>query len=242
MPSPLLLILLDDDDVLGVLRVQDDSDEARLVLLAGVPTDAVQAAGRLVEGVTGLEDLGLVVVDGPLVLALQDVPERRAGVTVRRLHLARRQRHLDHRGLRLLPVQLLDDVLLGEQLDVRPAFAVLAVLCQTHPAGGESAHDDRQQGKSHDNSSERTEASDPSGNKDVEGGTVCDRLEEHSRKCGALRGGGARGGSSAAATRTGGCKPNCGTAPVRPTYTGTALPPIFFGHIDEWHVVLANGT
>src|SRR5262249_4774073 len=155
----------------------------------GVPADAVQAAGRLVEGVTGLEDLGLVVVDGPLVLALQDVPERRAGVAVRRLHLARRQRHLDHRGFRLLPVQLLDDVLLGEHLDVSPAFAVLAVLCQTHPAGRESAHDDRQQGTSHDCSSERTGASDPSGNKDVEGGTVCDRLEEHSRKGGALRGG-----------------------------------------------------
>src|SRR5262245_34230242 len=187
---PSLFLLFGDDDVLGVLRVQDDSDEARLVLLAGVPTDAVQAAGRLVEGVTGLEDLGLVVVDGPLVLALQDVPERRAGVTVCRLHLARRQRHLDHRGLRLLPVQLLDDVLLGEQLDVSPAFAVLAVLCQTHPAGRESAHDDRQQGTSHDCSSERTGASDPSGNKDVEGGTVCDRREEHSRKGGALRGGG----------------------------------------------------
>ena len=38
--------------------------------------------GRLVEGVAGLEDLGLVVVDGSLVLALQDVPERRAGMTV----------------------------------------------------------------------------------------------------------------------------------------------------------------
>src|SRR5262245_5830386 len=107
-PSPLLLILLENDEVLGIFRVQDDGDEARLVLLAGVPADAVQAAGRLVEGVTGLEDLGLVAVDGPLVLALQDVPERRAGVPVRRLHLARRQRHLDRGGLRLLPVQLLD--------------------------------------------------------------------------------------------------------------------------------------
>src|SRR5215470_13040975 len=91
-PAPLLLLptLLGDDDVLGILRVQDDGDEARLVRLAGVPADAVQAAGRLVEGVTGLEDLGLVVIDGPLVRALQDVPERRAGVAVRRLHLARR--------------------------------------------------------------------------------------------------------------------------------------------------------
>jgi hypothetical protein len=78
---PSLFLLFGDDDVLGVLRVQDDGDEARLVRLAGVPGDAVQAAGRFVEGVTGLKDLGFVVVDGPLVLALQDVPERRAGVT-----------------------------------------------------------------------------------------------------------------------------------------------------------------
>src|SRR6516165_10497522 len=63
----LLLLLFGDDDVLGVLRVQNDGDEARLVRLAGVPADAVQAAGRLVEGVPGLEDLGLAVVDGPLV-------------------------------------------------------------------------------------------------------------------------------------------------------------------------------
>src|SRR5262249_11723596 len=47
--SLLLFLLLGDDDVLGVLRVQDDGDKARLVLLAGVPADAVQAAGRLVE-------------------------------------------------------------------------------------------------------------------------------------------------------------------------------------------------
>src|SRR5262249_26412000 len=90
----------------------------------------------------------------------------------------------------LLPVQLLDDVPLGEQLDVIPAFAVLVVVCQAHPTGRESAHDDRQQGTSHDSSSERTGASDPSGNKDVEGEAVCDRLEEHYRKGGALRGGG----------------------------------------------------
>src|SRR6516164_7704057 len=147
---PSLFFLFGDDDVLGVLRVQDDGDEARLVLLAGVPADVVQAAGRLVEGVTGLERPGGVAVDGPLVLALQDVAERRAGVAVRRLHRARRQRHLDRRGFRLLPVQLLDDVPLGEHLDVIPTFAVLVVVCQAHPAGRESAHDDRQQGTSHD--------------------------------------------------------------------------------------------
>src|SRR5262245_22761018 len=129
---PSLFLLFGDDDVLGIFRVQDDGDQARLVLLAGIPADVVQAAGRLVEGVTGFEDLGLVSVDGPLVLALQDVPERRAGMTMGRLHLARRQRHLDHRGLRLLAVQLLDDVVLGECLHA--SFAVFAVLGQGHPA------------------------------------------------------------------------------------------------------------
>src|SRR5262249_34328929 len=150
----LLFLLFGDDDVLGVLRVQDGGDEACLVLLTGAPADAVQAAGRLVEGVPGLEDLGLLVVDTPLVLALDDVPERRAGVAVRRLHLPRSQRHLDNRGLRLLPVQLLGDVPLGEPLDVLASLAVPVVVSQAHPADGESAHDDRQQGTPHDRSSQ----------------------------------------------------------------------------------------
>src|SRR5262249_45492920 len=148
--SFLLLLLLGDDEVLGVLRVQDDGDEARLVLRAGIPADAVQAAGRLVESVAGLEDFGLVVVDGPLVLALQDVAERRAGMAVRRLHLARRQRHLKHRGLRLLPVQFLDDFLLREQFNLNASFAVSAVLRNGYLADRESAKDNRQQGTSHD--------------------------------------------------------------------------------------------
>src|SRR5262245_322435 len=151
---PSLFLLFRDDDVLGVLRVQDDGDEAHLVLLAGVPADVVQAAGRLVEGVPNLEDLGGLAVDGPLVLALQDVPERRAGMTVRRLHLARRQRHLDHRGLRLLPVQLLDDVLLGELLHLNPVVSVTAVLRQRHPAGAEDdSRDEREQSPTHGRSS-----------------------------------------------------------------------------------------
>src|SRR5262245_14322195 len=170
--SLLLFLLLGDDDVLGVLRVQDDGDQARLVLLAGVPADAVQAAGRLVEGVPGLEDLGLVAVDGPLVLALEDVAERRTGMAVRRLHLAGRQRHLDHRGLRLLPVHLLDDVPLGEQLDLNASFAVSAVLRQGHPADGEGAKDNRQQAASHDLSSDRTRACSPFRNKDI-GAILC---------------------------------------------------------------------
>src|SRR5262245_39419710 len=152
---PSLFLRFGDDDVPGVLRVQDDGDEARPVRLAGVPADAVQAAGRLVEGVPGPEDLGLVVVDGPLVLALQDVPERRAGVAVRRLHLARRQRDLDRRGLRLPPVHLLGDPPLGEYLDAIPALAVPVVMGQAHPAGREGPYDDRHQGTPHDRSSEK---------------------------------------------------------------------------------------
>src|SRR5262249_3332209 len=82
---PALFLLFGDDDVFGVLRVQDDGDEARLVRLAGVPADAVQAAARLLEGVTGLEDPGLVVFAGQRVLALQTVADGRAGGAVGRL-------------------------------------------------------------------------------------------------------------------------------------------------------------
>src|SRR5262249_50902593 len=130
--SPLLLFR--DDDVLGVLRVQDDGDEARLVRPAGVPADAVQAAGRLVEGVPGLEDLGLVALAAPLVLPLQAVPDRRAGVAVPRPPLPRRQRPLARRALRFVPVPLLDDAPRGEHLNMTPAFAVLVVMAQAHPA------------------------------------------------------------------------------------------------------------
>src|SRR3954454_16268666 len=85
-----------------------------LFFALGFLRDAVQAAGRLVERLARLEYLGLVVVDGPLVLAFQDVPEGRAGVAMRCFHLARRQRHLDGGGLRLLVAQLLGDVDRGE--------------------------------------------------------------------------------------------------------------------------------
>src|SRR5262245_59718296 len=150
-----------------MLWMHDYGDQASLVLVAGIPADIVQAGGRLVEGVAGLEDLGLVAVDGPLVLTLQDVPERRAGMTVRRLHRARRQRHLDHRGLRLLTVQLLDDVLLGEQFDLNASFAVSAALRQGHPTDRESGKEYRLQAASHDSSSNKTRACSPFSNEDV---------------------------------------------------------------------------
>src|SRR5262245_61515625 len=88
-PTRLTFSLLGDDDVLDVCGVQHHGQDARLALLARVPRHAVQAAGRLVEGVADLERPGGVVVDGPLVLALEDVAERRARVAVRRARLAR---------------------------------------------------------------------------------------------------------------------------------------------------------
>src|SRR5439155_11642700 len=104
------LLLLRDDDVLGVVRVKHNSDHPRRVLVAGVLRDPVQASGRLVERILCLQLLDGFVVDGPLVLALQDVADRRAGVAVRRAGLARPQGHLDRRCLRLPPVDLFGDV------------------------------------------------------------------------------------------------------------------------------------
>src|SRR5262245_59908683 len=129
--SPSLLPLFREDDVLDVCGVQHHGQDARLGLLARVPRYPVQATGRLVEGVARLENLGRLVVDGPLVLALQNVPERRAGVAVRRLRLARPEGHLDRRGLRLLPVHLLSDVAGGQHLD---RLVLLAVPGRGHPA------------------------------------------------------------------------------------------------------------
>src|SRR5262249_40150913 len=108
----LLFLLFGDDDVLDGCGMQHHGQDAGLALLARVPRHAVQAAGRLVEGVAGLERPDLVVVDGPLVLALEDIAEPRARVAVRRVRLARPQGHLDRRRLRLLPVDLFFDVFL----------------------------------------------------------------------------------------------------------------------------------
>src|SRR5262245_1150248 len=103
-------------DLPGVPRVQDHCQDARVALRGRVLRHAVQAAGRLVERVPRLERLGRLVVDGPLVLALQDVPDHRAGVAVRLASLTGVQRHFHDRYLRLLAVQLLDDVPRGDRL------------------------------------------------------------------------------------------------------------------------------
>src|SRR5262249_33217957 len=110
------LLRLRDDDVLCVSRVQDPRHYPGLHL-AWVPGDAVQAPGRLVERLARLEYFGRLGVDGKLLLALQNVPERRAGGAVRGSRLARFKRSLDCRRLGLLAVQLLDDTPHRQRLD-----------------------------------------------------------------------------------------------------------------------------
>src|SRR4051812_32939835 len=73
-----------DAQLLGVAWVQHDGEDAGLPLRPGrARRHPVQAPGRLVERLPGLEHFRGQVVDGPLVLALQDVAEHRAGVAVR---------------------------------------------------------------------------------------------------------------------------------------------------------------
>src|SRR3954467_2533324 len=71
-----------DDEVLGVPRVEDPRQHPHLHL-ARVPGHPVQAAAPLVKGLARLEHPGRRVVDRPLVLALQHVPECRPGMAVR---------------------------------------------------------------------------------------------------------------------------------------------------------------
>src|SRR6476620_6880452 len=70
----------------------------------------MQAPTRLVERLPRIEYFRRLVVDGPLILALQDVPEHRAGVPVRLACLPGLVRHLNECDLCLLTVQLLGDV------------------------------------------------------------------------------------------------------------------------------------
>jgi len=97
----------------------------------------VDAPGRLVERVPGLVGRDGVVVEGVLVLALQDVPEHRPGVAVREDPSAGFDRHLLNRHLGVLPVQLLDDVPPGELGHLGPAL--LVVPGQHHPADPDGA-------------------------------------------------------------------------------------------------------
>src|SRR5262245_21518324 len=113
-PRSLFLASLPDRRVLDTAGVQGHRHEAGPGPGARVPSHPVQTPRRFVERVAGLVLLDRLVVDGVLVLALQDVAERRAGVAVRRILLAGPEGYFVHRRAGSLPAQLLDDVPLGQ--------------------------------------------------------------------------------------------------------------------------------
>jgi CHAT domain-containing protein len=123
-PRAISLLRLGDDKILGIPGVQDPGQHAGLHL-ARVPGHPVQAPAPFVERLAGLEDLRRLVVDGPLVLAFQDVPECRPGMAVRGARMAGFQRHLDRRRIRLLAVQLLGNLPHCQQSGCRVLLAVL---------------------------------------------------------------------------------------------------------------------
>jgi hypothetical protein len=81
-----------------------------LRLASGVPRHPVDAPGRLVERAPGLVCRDGLVVEGMLVLALQDVPEHGPGEAVRGDPPAGLDRDLLHRHPGIFPVQPLGDV------------------------------------------------------------------------------------------------------------------------------------
>src|SRR4051794_18117712 len=82
-PRSLFLALLRDRDFFGVAGVQDQGEEAGPGLGTRIPGHPVHRSRRLVERIPGLVLLDRLVVEGVLVLALQDVAEHRAGMAVR---------------------------------------------------------------------------------------------------------------------------------------------------------------
>ena len=104
------------------------------------------APRRFVERFPGLVGLDRLVVDGVLVFALQDVAEHRAGVAVRRILLAGLEGHFYHRRTGVLPVQLLDDVPLGQLGHLH--LALPGVLGQGHPADTDGGDRRRARGTS----------------------------------------------------------------------------------------------
>src|SRR5262249_61035583 len=78
-PRSLFLAFPPDRRILDIAGVQGHRHEAGPGLGARVPGHPVQTPRRFVERVAGLVLLDRLVVGGGLVLALQDIAERRAG-------------------------------------------------------------------------------------------------------------------------------------------------------------------
>src|SRR5262245_19796070 len=103
-PRSLILAFLPDRRILDIAGVQGYRHEAGPSLGARVPGHPVQTPGRFVERVAGLVLPDRLVVDGVLVLALQDVAERRAGMALRRILLTGPESHFVHHRTGNLPV------------------------------------------------------------------------------------------------------------------------------------------
>jgi hypothetical protein len=69
-PSLLGFVFLRDDECLGIFRMQYDREHSRLVLVAGVVRDAMQAASWFVEGIFSLQSFDRRIVDSPVVFTL----------------------------------------------------------------------------------------------------------------------------------------------------------------------------
>src|SRR5262249_28098482 len=82
-PKSLLLALLRDGGFFGVAGVQEHREEAGPGLATRIPGYPVDGSRRLVERIPGLVFFDRLVVEGVLVVALQDVAEHRAGMVVR---------------------------------------------------------------------------------------------------------------------------------------------------------------
>jgi hypothetical protein len=119
--------------------VQDHRQEEGPGLAARVLGHPVHSPRRFVERFPSLVGLDRLVVHGVLVFALEDVAEHRAGVAVRRILLAGLEGHFSHRRTCVLPVQLLDDVPLGQLC--RLHLALPGVLGQGHPADPDGGAD-----------------------------------------------------------------------------------------------------
>src|SRR5262249_32007548 len=112
--------------------MKNDSQHTRFGL-ARVLGHPVEAPGRLVERIAGLERFGGLVIDGPLVLSLYDVPEHGAGMAMRRAGLTRLKSQFHRRRFSLFTVELFDDVALRERGPFRVALVWFVVTGESQP-------------------------------------------------------------------------------------------------------------
>src|SRR5438067_1737991 len=97
----------------------------------------METAGRLIESIPGLERLGGLVIDCPLVLALDDVPEDRPGMAVRYTALTWLKHDLHRRCFSRLAIELLQDAPIRQRGHLRLALVAIVVGGEGQPANNE---------------------------------------------------------------------------------------------------------